>query len=68
MQIFFDYKGIKHLRLDGDTKHEDRSKNLQIFNENSEYQVFLLSTRSGGHGLNLQVADTVIIFDSDWNP
>lgn len=31
MQIFFDFKGIKHLRLDGGTKHEDRSKNLTIF-------------------------------------
>ena len=69
MQIFFDYRGIKHLRLDGGTKHEDRSRNLQIFNEEDcEEQVFLLSTRAGGHGLNLQVADTVIIFDSDWNP
>lgn len=69
MQIFFDYRGIKHLRLDGGTKHEDRARNLEIFNDPyNEFQVFLLSTRAGGHGLNLQVADTVIIFDSDWNP
>eukprot|EP00347_Sterkiella_histriomuscorum_P012579 403368026 len=69
MQIFFDFKGIKHLRLDGGTKHEDRAKNLEIFSSaQSDFQVFLLSTRAGGHGLNLQVADTVIIFDSDWNP
>ncbi len=69
MQIFFDYKGIKHLRLDGATKHEDRARNLEIFNNwDSEEKVFLLSTRAGGHGLNLQVSDTVIIFDSDWNP
>lgn len=54
MQIFFDYRGIKHLRLDGGTKHEDRSRNLAIFSsESSDYQVFLLSTRAGGHGLNL---------------
>lgn len=33
MQIFFDYRGIKHLRLDGSTKHEDRAKNLQIFSD-----------------------------------
>jgi ATP-dependent helicase STH1/SNF2 len=36
--------------------------------QNSDYLVFILSTRAGGLGLNLQAADTVIIFDCDWNP
>lgn len=58
-----------YLRLDGTTKSEDRGDLLKKFNcKNSEYFVFLLSTRAGGLGLNLQTADTVIIFDSDWNP
>lgn len=69
LQIFFDYKGYRHLRLDGNTKAEDRGIQMEIFNkENSEYKIFILSTRAGGLGLNLQAADTVIIFDSDWNP
>lgn len=51
------------------TKAEDRGELLKKFNDaNSEYFIFLLSTRAGGLGLNLQSADTVIIFDSDWNP
>lgn len=42
---------------------------LLIDERSNEYtSIFLLSTRSGGVGLNLQIADTVIIFDSDWNP
>lgn len=66
---FFEYRGIKHLKLDGAMKQEERHANMMIFNnEDSEFRVFLLSTRAGGQGLNLQVADTVIIFDSDFNP
>lgn len=61
--------GLQYLRLDGSTKAEDRSDLLKKFNApNSPYFAFLLSTRAGGLGLNLQSADTVIIFDSDWNP
>lgn len=69
MVLYFEYRGFKYLRLDGTTKVEERDKQMQIFNsENSEYYIFLLSTRAGGLGLNLQTADTVIIYDSDWNP
>lgn len=69
MVFYFEYRGFKYLRLDGTTKVEERDKHMQQFNsENSEYYIFLLSTRAGGLGLNLQTADTVIIYDSDWNP
>lgn len=69
MEDFLMYRGYRHLRLDGSTKSEERSDLLKKFNaENSPYMIFLLSTRAGGLGLNLQTADTVIIFDSDWNP
>ena len=58
-----------YLRLDGQTKSEERGDLLAKFSENnSDIFIFLLSTRAGGLGLNLQKADTVIIFDSDWNP
>ena len=61
--------GYAHLRLDGSTKTEDRARLLAEFNApGSPHFLFLLSTRAGGLGLNLQTADTVIMFDSDWNP
>ncbi|KAL7285940.1 LOW QUALITY PROTEIN: hypothetical protein ACG7TL_001055 [Trametes sanguinea] len=69
MEDFLKLMGWKYLRLDGGTKTEDRAGHVALFNApNSEYKVFILSTRAGGLGLNLQTADTVIIFDSDWNP
>ncbi|TSN86087.1 putative global transcription activator SNF2L2 [Bagarius yarrelli] len=69
MEDYFTYRNFLYLRLDGTTKAEDRAALLKKFNEQgSQYFIFLLSTRAGGLGLNLQAADTVIIFDSDWNP
>ncbi|KAJ2374385.1 ATP-dependent DNA helicase Snf21, partial [Coemansia sp. RSA 2603] len=69
MQDFLDWRGIRCLRLDGSTSDDDRREYMRVFNEpDSPYKVFLLSTRAGGQGLNLQTADTVVIFDSDWNP
>ncbi len=54
--------------MDGGTKAEERGDLLNMYNKDSDYFMFILSTRAGGLGLNLQQADTVIIFDSDWNP
>lgn len=69
MEDFLRLKGMAYLRLDGSTKADDRSDLLREFNRpDSPYFCFLLSTRAGGLGLNLQTADTVIIYDSDWNP
>merc|ERR1712025_686861 len=69
LEDYMVYKEYKYLRLDGTTKSDDRGDLLRLFNApDSEYFCFLLSTRAGGLGLNLQTADTVIIFDSDWNP
>ncbi|KAJ8903110.1 hypothetical protein NDN08_006425 [Rhodosorus marinus] len=59
---------VKYLRLDGRTKADDRPDMLDMFNSSDEFRVFILSTRAGGLGLNLQTADTVIFLDSDWNP
>lgn len=69
MEDFLKMMNWKYFRLDGSTKTEERAVFVQQFNaENSDVHVFILSTRAGGLGLNLQTADTVVIFDSDWNP
>lgn len=69
MEDFLRLKDMKYMRLDGSTKADDRQEMLKEFNApDSDYFCFLLSTRAGGLGLNLQTADTVIIFDTDWNP
>ncbi|XP_057960121.1 probable ATP-dependent DNA helicase CHR12 [Malania oleifera] len=69
LEIYLQIHDFKYLRLDGSTKTEERGSLLAQFNApDSPFFMFLLSTRAGGLGLNLQTADTVIIFDSDWNP
>ncbi len=67
--LYLEYRGTRYLRLDGDTRAELRQGLLDDFNApSSPYFMFILTTRAGGLGINLQTADTVIIFDSDWNP
>ena len=72
LDILSDYLRLKawpFQRLDGSTSREMRQKAMDHFNaEGSTDFVFLLSTRAGGLGINLATADTVVIFDSDWNP
>lgn len=72
LDILSDYltlRGFQHQRLDGTMRSEDRQVAMDRFNHpDSKDFAFLLSTRAGGLGINLTSADTVIIFDSDWNP
>jgi SNF2 family DNA or RNA helicase len=68
LQDFLKWRGIVNVRLDGQVDHEARTQRIQRFSTDPTVQVFLLSARAGGLGLNLQAADTVILFDLDWNP
>jgi hypothetical protein len=69
VEIYLQLHDYSYLRLDGNTKTEYRGSLVDQFNApDSPYFMFLLSTRAGGLGLNLQTADTVILFDIDWNP
>ncbi|KAK6537587.1 hypothetical protein TWF694_011767 [Orbilia ellipsospora] len=61
-------RGWKCCRIDGSVKQEDRRELIKSFNSDPDYKLFLLSTRAGGLGINLTSADTVILYDSDWNP
>ncbi|XP_030959800.1 protein CHROMATIN REMODELING 5 isoform X2 [Quercus lobata] len=66
---YMSLRGFQFQRLDGSTKSELRQQAMDHFNApGSDDFCFLLSTRAGGLGINLATADTVIIFDSDWNP
>lgn len=68
MEEYLTYRNYKFCRLDGSTKLEDRRDTVHDFQTRPEIFIFLLSTRAGGLGINLTTADTVIFYDSDWNP
>ena len=72
LDILQDYagelRGWKLCRIDGSVAQDDRRQQIKDFNEDPDVNLFLLSTRAGGQGINLASADTVILFDSDWNP
>ncbi|KAI8376843.1 P-loop containing nucleoside triphosphate hydrolase protein [Blakeslea trispora] len=69
LEDYFQYEHILYTRIDGSTRERDRVRSIDAFNApDSQLDVFLLSTRAGGVGINLTTADTVIIWDSDFNP
>lgn len=68
LEQFLNYHGHIYLRLDGSTRVEQRQVLMERFNMDRRIFCFILSTRSGGVGVNLTGADTVIFYDSDWNP
>ncbi|KAL3688989.1 hypothetical protein R1sor_015298 [Riccia sorocarpa] len=69
LEYYLQERGMEPCRIDGKVKLQERQEQIQDFNnvENGRF-IFLLSTRAGGLGINLTSADTVIIYDSDWNP
>ena len=68
LEQFLNIHGHRYLRLDGATKIEQRQILTDRFNNDNRILAFILSTRSGGLGINLTGADTVIFYDLDWNP
>ncbi|KAJ1306038.1 hypothetical protein OPQ81_010751 [Rhizoctonia solani] len=68
LEIFLNFHGYRYLRLDGSTKIEQRQIVTERFNMDSRIFAFIASSRSGGVGINLTGADTVIFYDSDYNP
>lgn len=68
LEAFLNIHGYTYLRLDGATGVDRRQRYMDRFNNDEKIFCFILSTRSGGMGINLTGADTVIFYDSDWNP
>ncbi|CDQ75534.1 unnamed protein product [Oncorhynchus mykiss] len=69
LEDFLENEGYKYERIDGSITGGMRQEAIDRFNAPGAVQfAFLLSTRAGGLGINLATADTVIIYDSDWNP
>ncbi|CAN7095273.1 unnamed protein product [Brassica rapa subsp. narinosa] len=68
LEDYMNYRKYKYLRLDGSSTIMDRRDMVRDFQQRNDIFVFLLSTRAGGLGINLTAADTVIFYESDWNP
>uniref|UniRef100_A0A3Q3BLI5 Chromatin-remodeling ATPase INO80 n=1 Tax=Kryptolebias marmoratus TaxID=37003 RepID=A0A3Q3BLI5_KRYMA len=68
LEEYMVYRKHTYIRLDGSSKISERRDMVADFQTRTDIFVFLLSTRAGGLGINLTAADTVIFYDSDWNP
>lgn len=69
LEDYLKYKMVKFEKIDGQIKARERQNAIDRFNDQTKNrEVFLLSTKAGGQGINLTAAEIVIIYDSDWNP
>ncbi|KAI5166830.1 chromatin-remodeling ATPase INO80 [Nematocida sp. AWRm79] len=68
IEEYLTVRNYSYLRLDGSSRISNRKELVKDWQSNDERFIFLLSTRAGGLGINLTAADTVIFYDSDWNP
>ena len=68
IEVALDHLDVRYVRLDGQTRTDERQGLVDEFNEDPDITVFLLSTKAGGVGINLTAASVVVIFDQDFNP
>ena len=68
LEDYMNFRKYRYLRLDGSNTITERRDMVSDFQNRDDIFVFLLSTRAGGLGINLTAADTVIFYESDWNP
>ena len=68
LEDYVNWRGFSYERLDGNVSLTNRQSSIDRFNSPNGAFIFLISTKAGGLGLNLAVADTIIIYDSDFNP
>ena len=69
LEEYLRHENFKYEKIDGSVKSKERQNSIDRFNNpEKKRDVFLLSTKAGGLGINLTSANVVIIFDSDWNP
>jgi len=68
IEEYLSWMQYSYFRMDGSTQINDRRDMVDEFQKNTKVFIFLLSTRAGGLGITLTGADTVIFYDSDWNP
>ncbi|KAL1410352.1 DNA-dependent ATPase fun30 [Vanrija albida] len=68
IQVALSHMECEYIRLDGQTRTDERQGLVDQFNDDTDITVFLLSTKAGGVGINLTAASVVVIFDQDFNP